>query len=598
MYWDAGNPLDTHEALKPRTSAVNNGASPHRFPNGMLSESRAESVSKNSSLSGVPQREPVPMVNVPSPSHQMPSPYNTTFVGGGATFHTAMTPRSQVLDLKRNDNSFHVIAKLIIDRFEDQLSTHASTITVTAGDRFHLDRVVPAKRGFVEAVQYRLANCPEDSTKPIHLVTRQCRALGLHLDGDQNLLYAPVGTIVNIDWSDGSLHAGVDSVQNARPSDPDDLARQQLLAELREASNLMAESVTPEASKFWRKHVLELQAKLRALHEKSGMENRSIGLGDYDTADRIRNNDRLFASLWENTGYVPPKQEDMMSNISISNTNSIVESRSPSIQQHSRSQKPRQQRQSVAAALSDPGDMELPMVDVVAPADLPGGYQFEAEIDNKHFLATVPAGGVSKGQTFTCHMREMKETDIPVGRWRDGFFDCFRYGFTHPMLLNSLLCPLLALSQVESRLGLDVMGRQASPDTPKEGIWSTRGMMISVLVFWACLNTMIISGFEYKLHNYVSPSPADIISLVLVNGGLIFFAVNATVNTRAFLREKYRIGDDEKKSRARDIVSAIFCMPLSIAQMGRHTTSYTDYQGACCNDTGLAQPQPTETITV
>jgi Cys-rich protein (TIGR01571 family) len=386
----------------------------------------------------------------------------------------------------------------------------------------------------------------------------------------------------------------VDSVQNARPSGPDDLARQQLLAELREASNLMAESVTPEASKFWRKHVLELQAKLRALHEKNGNENRSVGLGDSKTADMIRTNERLLASLWENTGYVPPKQEDMLSSISVNN--SIVDSHAPSIQQQQHQKQ--QQFRSITEAPSDPRDMDLPMVDVVAPADLPGGYQFEAEIDNKHFLATVPAGGVSKGQTFSCHMREMKVSDIPVGRWRDGLFDCFRYGITHPMLLNSILCPLLALSQVEGRLGLDVMGRHASPDTPRTGLWSTRGMMITVLVFWACMNTLIISGFEYKLHNFVSLSPADIISLVLVNGGMILFAINATVNTRTFLREKYGIQEDNKQSKIRDFVSAIFCLPLSIAQMGRHTTSYEEYEGACCNDTGLAQPRYSDDVVV
>lgn len=361
----------------------------------------------------------------------------------------------------------------------------------------------------------------------------------------------------------------------------------------------MAESVTPEASKFWRKHVLELQAKLRALHEKSGPDNnRSAGLGDSKTADMIRNNERLLASLWENTAYVPPKQEDMMSNVSVvSMNNSIVESKAPSIQQQDRLQ-PQQQRRNITTAIWDLVDMELPLVDVVAPADLPGGYQFEAEIDNKHFLATVPAGGVSKGQTFSCHMREMKESDIPVGRWRDGLFDCFRYGVAHPMLLNSVLCPLLALSQIEGRLGLDVLGRQTSPDTPKEGLWSTRGMMITVLVFWVFLNTLIISGLEYKLHAFVRLSPADITSLVLVNGGLIFFAVKATLNTRKFLREKYRIEEDKKQIQARDIASAVFCMPLSIAQMGRHTTSYADYEGACCSDTGLAQPQPSDGVMV
>lgn len=235
-------------------------------------------------------------------------------------------------------------------------------------------------------------------------------------------------------WADGSLHAIVDSVQNARPSGPNDLARQQLLVELREASNLMAESVTPEASRFWRKHVLELQAKLRSLHDK-GMEMNGETSRETKNNDIRQNNEKLMASLWENTGYVPPKQEDMESSVSVSMNNSIVESKDPS-------------RQHFEPLPTETQQAALPMVEVVAPADLPGGYQFEAEIDNKHFLASVPAGGVLKGQTFACTMRQMKESDVPVGRWKDGLFDCFRYGCTHPMLLNSLLCPLLALSQV------------------------------------------------------------------------------------------------------------------------------------------------------
>jgi hypothetical protein len=105
------------------------------------------------------------------------------------------------MDLKHNDNSFHVIAKLIIDRFEDQLNLQAEHVTITAGDRYHLDRVVPTKNGFIEAVQYRLQDCPQHSRKNIHLITRQCRALGLHLNGDQNPLNAPMGTIIKVDVS-------------------------------------------------------------------------------------------------------------------------------------------------------------------------------------------------------------------------------------------------------------------------------------------------------------------------------------------------------------------------------------------------------------
>jgi hypothetical protein len=201
MYGDAGQPDDNRMALKPRTSPVNNEASSQHYRSheiGFLSESRAESVSK-SSVEVNPQREPVPTINVPSPTNKVT--HSSYTPGGAGTHHTASTPRSQALDLKRNDNSFHVIAKLIIDRFENQLSLQSDSFTITAGDRFHLDRVVPAKRGFVEAVQYRLMCMPENSAKSIHLVTRQCRALGLHLEDDRNLLFAPVGTIIKIDVS-------------------------------------------------------------------------------------------------------------------------------------------------------------------------------------------------------------------------------------------------------------------------------------------------------------------------------------------------------------------------------------------------------------
>ena len=53
---------------------------------------------------------------------------------------------------------------------------------MTADDRAELDRMVPpiVREGFVEAVQYRLANnCPPGSTDRVHLITRKCRELGL-----------------------------------------------------------------------------------------------------------------------------------------------------------------------------------------------------------------------------------------------------------------------------------------------------------------------------------------------------------------------------------------------------------------------------------
>jgi hypothetical protein len=115
---------------------------------------------------------------------------------------------------------------------------------------------------------------------------------------------------------------------------------------------------------------------------------------------------------------------------------------------NSGTQEPMGSRMDIAAVraplMLDPSLERVPMVDVVAPADLPGGYHFEAEIEGRRFLATVPAGGVQKGETFSCYMRDLEKvgSDIPVGRWRDGLFDCCRIGCCHPVIWNGLLCPL------------------------------------------------------------------------------------------------------------------------------------------------------------
>ena len=109
---------------------------------------------------------------------------------------------SSALDLKNNDNAFHIVASLIVDRFEEQLSNrNTKNIKIKASDMYHLERVVPDKQLFVEAVQYRVINCPQNSTKPIHEVTRRCQALGLHRKGKSNLLYAPIGSIFEISVS-------------------------------------------------------------------------------------------------------------------------------------------------------------------------------------------------------------------------------------------------------------------------------------------------------------------------------------------------------------------------------------------------------------
>ena len=94
-----------------------------------------------------------------------------------------------------------------------------------------------------------------------------------------------------------------------------------------------------------------------------------------------------------------------------------------------------------------PQNCEGATIDVVSPATLPGGFSFWACVGDSGplFLVTVPVGGVRKGERIPYVLRtdstSSPSIDFPVGTWRDGMCDCFRYGCFHPSILNALFCP-------------------------------------------------------------------------------------------------------------------------------------------------------------
>ena len=199
----------------------------------------------------------------------------------------------------------------------------------------------------------------------------------------------------------------------------------------------MAESVTPEATAFWRKHVIELQSRLRALHEGQPCASRSI-MAEEEVA--LKNNDRMLEKL---------EQAGAGTSDGTLTTNSILAdpvdgpSQAEFLASLENEFNDLQAKSNRYLNQIDPEIQNVPMVDVVAPANLPEGYTFEAEINNKRFLAIVPAGGVRKGQTFSCFMKDVDAVaDIPIGRWRDGLFSLLDNGTAHPMLWTPVLCPL------------------------------------------------------------------------------------------------------------------------------------------------------------
>ena len=133
-------------------------------------------------------------------SNARPAPIHVAGNAGASSSSSSTPASTRALDLKQNDNSFHVIANLVVDRFEEYLDAGVATLNLTEEDRRQLDRIVPEsmRNNFVEAVRYRLAASSEGSQQSLHLVLRKCRALGLDREGNQNLMFAAPNTTITI----------------------------------------------------------------------------------------------------------------------------------------------------------------------------------------------------------------------------------------------------------------------------------------------------------------------------------------------------------------------------------------------------------------
>ena len=381
----------------------------------------------------------------------------------------------------------------------------------------------------------------------------------------------------------------MDAIDNAKPNTLDELARQQINTELSEAKNLMEESVTPETKQFWAKQVEELEVRLRALdgeHKKTVEKDMNY----------FNTEQGLLTTLWQTIGYTPPtlEKQDTASSASESSASesSASGSASTSVEDPEKgielTSSPAVSPSGHPISRDNSVDKELPIVDVVAPADLPGGYKFEAELNGQRFLATVPIGGIQKGKTFYCYMEPTEDAKIQQGGWKDSPMDLLKYGYSHPMFMTSMLCPLLALSQVMERIGLDITGKKAPENTPPLVLYTPRGMALSMLFFWGLLNTIILSSIEVKTSQFLTISIADKFSLFLVNFSLLAFTIYATINTRNYIMERYRIPNSRIGGFVETFTAALL-FPVTIAQMGRHTANYDAYEGVCCHRTGILE---------
>lgn len=559
------------------------------------------------------------------------------------------------LDLKNNDNAFHVLANLLVDFYQSKIVVGENKVRLTRADRDHMSRLLPssARAKFIDAVRYRLRSTPREPTKPLEFLTRQCERFGLDREENDNPILAGVSMTSDTievailpdqqrlgqsrgssswadeptqsksepkksfpeaprveeassdeqtgDGSDGTTPLLLSKSQNSKNStkptkpplshtpvlaaketlstafvskamtgkspyglpagdnqsqDPSNATssetqqKQQLIAELREASRLMTESVTPETCKFWKGHVMDLQSRLRELLG----EPEVLSATKSPSTEEILEANRCLLNKYDKRGDPYP---------TYGKTKSAEKSPSKLVMK---------------------SEYESPFVDVVAPADLPGGYVFEAELNGERFMATVPTGGIREGETFTCVMRELKSfsVDVPAGYWKDDLHEFMKHGCCHAVLWNALVCPLVAVAQVATRLELDFLGRPLT--APR--MMHNRSMVLLITGFWLAMNMFLFMGYNYKWSQNLELSVPDLAACGMVNVAFWCYIVFVTQSTRYSLRQKFMIREEQCYD-LEDLCCATFCLPCTVSQMSRHTADYDNYEAVCCSKNGL-----------
>lgn len=273
----------------------------------------------------------------------------------------------------------------------------------------------------------------------------------------------------------------------------------------------------------------------------------------------------------------------------------------------------------------------VPLVQVVAPATLPEGYEFEAQVGSSVIKVKVPPGGVEEGQKFeipfeTQHFTAAAGPNVPVGHWRDGLFDIFRYGLCHPHCWTGCFCHLckcwtrpnydtillsgreisqirfprhtiVAAGQVIRRLQLTWYGR---PGSVGQVAIAFRVIFTVVAVYFAIYVSLIFVLVFLDPNTYtppdapiVPPPPGSLYWKVAVVRDIfhwIYWIATTIVltNLRHFVRHKYAIPAHE----AEDCCCSCWCPCFVSAQLLRHTTDYDVYPATCCTETGIPAHVP------
>lgn len=230
-------------------------------------------------------------------------------------------------------------------------------------------------------------------------------------------------------------------------------------------------------------------------------------------------------------------------------------------------------------------------VNVIAPSELPEGYQFTVIADNRALIVSVPDGGVKEGQQFTAPVIGEDDTvvlgthqNIPTGDWRDELFDCCRLGICHPQVCLSCWCTPIALGQVLTRLQLDWF---ANPITSPKSCSAFKFLAFTCLIWFVVDNVIYnVTHYHVTYSEYGNPYPASNWARIVdsIRSGIGYsygiYLLILTIRARSHVRSKYSIPEQQCKG-CEDCCCSFWCHCCVVAQMARHINDYDHHTASC-----------------
>jgi len=202
---------------------------------------------------------------------------------------------------------------------------------------------------------------------------------------------------------------------------------------------------------------------------------------------------------------------------------------------------------------------------------------------------------VQKGEHFNVPLFSNAISHVPTiinnrnrGRWRDGLCDCFRLGFCHPSILNSMFCPLIMLGQIMTRMKLNWLGQPSTQQSEWERTFRTLVyILIAIIVFNLLFGPPPPVTNSDGYVTIIETRPSVVVSLFnIANVVFGMFCLWLTCRVRGNVRSKYNI-PESKCLGCEDFCCSFWCNCCTLAHMARQTVDYDLEQSACCTNDGL-----------